>query len=119
MTDVAGQDIKQQYDDGIRAVQGVLFSLDSTPDQLKVADKALTSLTALLLEQTLKSIEGRTALLKGLILNLNQVIASIRVTPPLLALAQRLTGIVGKSTTLLTNINKDFLGRGESTTPSG
>ena len=116
MTDVAGQDIKKQYDDGIRAVQGVLFSLDSTPGQQKVADQALTSLTALLLEQTLKSIEGRTALLNGLILNLNHVIASIQVTPPLLALAQRLTGIVGKSTTLLTNVKKDF--GGGSTTPS-
>jgi hypothetical protein len=109
MPDSSGQEIKEQYDAGIRGVQGVLFSLDSTPDQQKVAEQTLKDLTTLLLDHTIKDIEGRTALLKGLIAKLNQVIASIQTTPPLQALAQRLTGVVGKSTTLLTNVKTDFL----------
>jgi len=119
MANGSGQDIKEQYDAGIKGVQGILFSLDSTPDQQKLAEQTLKNLTTLLLDQTIKTIEGRTALLKGLIDNLNQVIASIRVTPPLLALAQRLTGIVNKSTTLLQNVKTDFLAKPGSTTPSG
>ena len=119
MANGSGQDIKDQYDEGIKSVQGVLFSLDSTPEQQKLAEQTLKNLTSLLLDQTIKTIEGRTALLKGLIDNLNRVIVGIQVTPPLLALAQRLTGIVNKSTTLLQNVRTDFLSKPGSSAPSG
>ena len=119
MANDTGQDIKEQYDEGIKGVQGILFSLESTPDQQKLAEQTLKNLTTLLLQQTIATIEGRTTLLKGLIDNLNRVIAAIQVTPPLLALAQRLTGIVDKSTTLLQNVKQDFLAKPGSTASSG
>jgi hypothetical protein len=90
-------------------VQGVLFTIGSTEAQRKVARQTLKDMTTLLLAHTIQNIEGRTALLAGLILELNQVIASIQVTPPLQDLAKRLTGIVTKSTKLLAEHKKGLL----------
>lgn len=109
MANDPGQDVKQQYDDGIEAVQNVLFNIDATPAQRKLAKQTLKDMTTLLLAHTIKTIEGRTALLAGLIVELNQVIASVQTTPPLKALVDRLTGIVGKSTKLLTEAKKGLL----------
>ena len=67
MADDAGPEIKAQYDAGIQAVQSVLFNTESTEEQRKVAQQTLKDLTTLLLGQTIQSIEGRTALLSGLI----------------------------------------------------
>lgn len=117
MADDSGQQIKAQYDAGIEGVQDVLFNVDSTAPQRKVAKQTLRDMTTLLLAHTIQTVEGRTALLAGLIVELTQVIASIQTTPPLLALAKRLTGIVGKSTTLLTEHKKGLLK--PPTTPSG
>jgi len=119
MSDSSGQEAENQYDAGIKEVKNILFSLDATPDEKDAARRALDKLTALRLRVVIGRIEDRTKLLAGLIENLNRVIDSVQVTSPLKAVADRLTGIVGRSTTLLTSINTDFLGKGESTTPSG
>ena len=110
MPDNTAQQIKAQYDAGIEGVQSVLFSIDSTPQQRKVAKQSLRDLTTLLLAHTIQSIEGRTALLAGLIVELNQVIASIQTKPRLLNFANRLTGIVSRSTTLLAEHKKKLIG---------
>lgn len=117
MADNVGQQIKEQYDAGISGVQDVLFNIDSTAQQRKVAKQTLRDMTTLLLAHTIQTVEGRTALLAGLIVELNQVIASVQTTPPLLNLAKRLTGIVGKSTNLLTEHKKALLK--PPATPSG
>jgi hypothetical protein len=118
MSDSSGQDTQDQYDDGIAEVRKILASLDASEDEKDAAETALHNLTVAHERVILTRIEGRTKLLGALIQNLQQVIDSVQVESPVKKIADRLTGIVGKSTTLLTNINKDFLGKGGSTTPS-
>lgn len=93
------QDVKQIYDEGILEVQKILGSLDSTPEDREIAKESLSNLTALLLAQTIKTIEGRTALLKGLISELNQVIENIAEESPI---SNQLDGI----NTIITNATK-------------
>ena len=117
MSDSSQQEVERQYDEGMKEVNNVLFNLRATPDEKDAAKKALDKLTLLRAKLVLKRIEDRTKLLGALIQNLQEVIDSVQVQSPVKQIADRLTGIVGKSTTLLTNIRKDF-GGGGSTTPS-
>ncbi|MGF1611126.1 MAG: hypothetical protein ACFCUQ_17110 [Kiloniellales bacterium] len=96
-----GKAIKQLYDESIEEVQRVLFSLDATDAERKVARQSLRKLTALLLAQTIKTVEGRTALLNGLIDELGKVIEKIKVKPPLQNVLDRLNGAVAKAKKLL------------------
>ncbi|HYH41656.1 MAG TPA: hypothetical protein VD867_06710 [Burkholderiales bacterium] len=74
--------IKKLYDEGMREVFRVVGSFESTPEQLTIANQTAVDLTSMLVKHTLETIDGRTALLAGLIVELNQVIAAVETTPP-------------------------------------
>ncbi len=95
--------IKQVYDEGMAEVFKVVGSLDATPEQRAVAQQTARDLSSMLVAHTLQSIEGRTALLSGLIVELNQVIDSIQTKPPY---ADAMTGFTG----ILTKAKKLFDG---------
>ena len=101
--------VKAVYDEGMAEVMKIVGSIKSTPAQKKVALQTSKDLTAMLLAHTLGSIEGRTALLSGLIVELNQVTDSIKVKPPY---AGALTGfgkIIGKASKLFDSEKKNLL----------
>ena len=100
--------VKAVYDDGMAEVMKVVGSIKSTPTQKKVALQTSKDLTAMLLGHTLASIEGRNALLSGLIVELNQMTDSIKVKPPYAAALTNFGKIIGKATTLF-NMEKNRL----------
>lgn len=98
--------IKRLYDEGMREVFKVVGSFDSTPEQLAVADQTAEDLTTMLVKHTLASIDGRTALLAGLIVELNQVINAIETKPPYLGALEAFTGIAGRAEALFVKQNE-------------
>jgi len=101
--------VKQLYDDGMAEVFMIVGSLDSTAAQRKVAKQSAKDLTAMLAAHTLQTIEGRTALLAGLIVELNQVIEAVQTKPPYLEVVTNLTGIIGKAQKLFTEEKKSLV----------
>jgi hypothetical protein len=102
--------VKAIYDEGMAEVMKIVGSIRSTPAQKKVALETSKDLTTMLLAHTVASIEGRTALLTGLIVELTQVTESIKVKPPY---AGALTGfgkIIGKASKLFDSEKKKLLG---------
>jgi hypothetical protein len=100
--------IKDAYDKGMFEVQKILFSVTSTAAQRKVAKKSLSDLTAMLLAHTLATVEGRTALLAGLICELNEVIAKVTTRPPASTTLTDLTGILAKAQALFESEKADL-----------
>lgn len=88
------QAIKAAYDSGMAEVFKIVGSLDATLEQRATARQTARDLSSMLVAHTLQTIEGRTALLAGLIVELSEVIASIEATPPY-------TGAVDNFTSLL------------------
>jgi hypothetical protein len=89
--------IKQLYDDGMKEVFKIVGSFDSTPEQLDAANDTAEALSAMLVKHTLATIDGRTALLAGLIVKLNLVIDAIETEPPYLDAVKGFTTIVGNA----------------------
>ena len=92
----------------MREVQKTLFSIKSTPTQRKVAKKSLSDLTAMLLAHTLATVEGRTALLAGLIVELNEVIAKVTTKPPSSTTMTGLAGALTKAQKLFESEKSDL-----------
>ena len=101
--------VKAVYDEGMAEVMKVVGSIKATPAQKKVALQTSKDLTAMLLAHTLASIEARTALLSGLIVELNQVTDSIKVKPPYAGALTSFGKIIGKATTLFNTEKKKLL----------
>ena len=108
MTDTR-KSIKELYDEGMAEVFRVVGSLDATASQRKAARQTARDLSALLVAHTLQSIEGRTALLSGLIVELNQVIDSVKTRPPYEDSIEKLTGIVTKAGKLYADVKKELV----------
>jgi hypothetical protein len=107
----ATADVKKLYDSGIEQVQAVLFNLDATPDLVATAKTTLKDLTTLMLAHTLSTVEGRTALLTGLIVELRGVVDAIATKPKFAQVMTDLKGVVDKATAAL-RTNKDLLAGG-------
>jgi hypothetical protein len=99
-TNPAG-DIKTLYDDSIRETHRIIGSAKSTDEQADAALDSFRHLTSLLLEQTLNTVAGRTALLAGLITELNKVTSAVEVNPPYLDAAKSFTTLTTRATALL------------------
>jgi len=91
------QAIKDLYDEGMAEVFRVVGSLDATKKQRQVAKQTAKDLSTMLVVHTLSTIEGRTALLSGLIVELNQVIESIQTKPPYADALASFTAILTKA----------------------
>lgn len=89
--------IKESYDDGIAEVFRIVGSLDATPTQRKLAKQTAKDLSSMLVAHTLQTIEGRTALLAGLIVELNQVIDAIQLKPPYEDAIKNFTSLLTKA----------------------
>ena len=98
--------IKQLYDEGMKEVFRVVGSFDSSPEQLKVANQTAEDLTAMLVKHTLATIDGRTALLAGLIVELNQVLDAVETKPPYAEALHNFTTIMTKAQSLFTEEKK-------------
>ena len=103
------QAIKDVYDAGIAEVFKVVGSLDATPAQRKVAKQTAKDLSSMLVTHTLQTIEGRTALLAGLIVELNQVIQAVEPSPPYQNAVEGFSKILTKAQSLFTQEKKDMI----------
>jgi len=101
--------VKEVYDEGILEIQKIFGSIKSTRKQRDVARQTLKDLTAMLLAHTIKKVEDRTALLSGLIVELNQVIESVKVKPPYTCAVDGLTKIADKALRLLSQEKKNLI----------
>jgi hypothetical protein len=101
--------IKELYDEGMAEVFRIVGSLDATAAQRKAAKQTARDLSSLLAAHTLQSIEGRTALLSGLIVELNQIITSVQAKPPYEDTVTRLTGIVTRAGKLYADVKKELV----------
>ena len=97
---VETQSIKQLYDDGMAEVFRIVGSLNATKAQRKEAKKTAEDLSLMLVTHTLQTIEGRTALLASLIVELNQVVASVETKPPYEDVLKNVTTILAKAQAL-------------------
>jgi hypothetical protein len=101
--------VKDVYDDGMAEVMKVVGSIKSTPAQKKVAKQTSKDLTSMLLAHTLAEIKGRTALLSGLIVELNQVTDAIKAKPPYAGALKSFGTIITKATNLFDAEKKKLL----------
>jgi hypothetical protein len=101
--------IKELYDEGMAEVFKIVGSLDATPAQRRSAKQTAKDLSSMLVSQTLQSIEGRTALLSSLIVELNGVIDSIQTTPRLKRVFDSLTAVVTKAEKLFNAEKKQLV----------
>ncbi len=101
--------IKRIYDDGMAEVFKIVTALKSTPAQVRTAKRTAKDLSGMLLAHTLKTIEGRTAVLSGLIVELNQVIDSVRTKSPYAGAFAKLTGVVTRAQTLFKEEKKELI----------
>jgi hypothetical protein len=108
MSDIR-KSIKQIYDEGMAEVYKVVGSLTATPDQRETAKQTAADLSSMLIAHTLDSISGRTALLSGLIVELNQMIDSVKVHPPYLDAVTNFTSILAKAATLFQDEKKNLV----------
>jgi hypothetical protein len=88
------QAIKAAYDSGLAEVFMIVGSLDATRKQRATARQTARDLSSMLVAHTLQTIEGRTALLAGLIVELHQVIESIEASPPLKESVDNVTALL-------------------------
>ncbi len=93
--------IKQVYDEGMAEVFKIIGSFEATREQRETAKQTAKDLSSALIAHTLDSINGRTALLSGLIVELNQVIDTVQTKPPY-------DGALVNLTTVLTKAKKLF-----------
>jgi len=108
MADVK-KSIKQIYDEGMAEVYKIVGSLSSTPEQRQAATQTAEDLSSMLVAHTLDTITGRTALLSGLIVELNQVIGSVNINPPYLDAVNNLTNIIAKAGVLFAAEKKNLV----------
>jgi len=108
-TNKAAKPIKQLYDEGMAEVFRIVGSLDATTAQVRTAKQTAEDLSSMLVAHTLDSIAGRTALLSGLIVELNQVIASVQAKPPHTDTVAKLTGILDKATKMFDTVKKNLV----------
>jgi hypothetical protein len=88
------QAIKATYDSGMAEVFRIVGSLDATLEQRVAARQTARDLSSMLVAHTLQTIEGRTALLAALIVELNDVIASVETSPPFAGSVDSLTALL-------------------------
>lgn len=93
--------IKVTCETGMAEVFKVVGSLDATLEQRTAARQAARQLSAMLTAHTLQTIESRTALLEGLIGELNQVLTSIDASPPFAGTVDSLTTLLGQARLLI------------------
>lgn len=99
--------IPDLYSEGMREVNRIIAQGDA--DQRKVALQTLDDLTAMMLAHTLETVQGRTALLTGLIAELTQVIDSVKVKPPYADAINGLTSVLDGARKRLTQEKKTLL----------
>lgn len=95
------QDIIRTYLQGIAAVQAVLSDPAATRAQKNTARQSLDDLTIMLGRFSTANIEGRSALLLGLIHELREVTDRIEPESPIAGVLDRLTEIAGTAGQLL------------------
>jgi hypothetical protein len=103
------QGIRDTYSAGLQQVGAVLGSIKATRADREAAQQTLDDLTAMMLAHTIETVQGRTALLTGLIVELTAVIARIEERPPFLSIANNLTQIVSQASALLELEKKDLV----------
>lgn len=103
------QSIKETYDTGMAEVFKIVGSLDATPAQRKLAKQTAKDLSSMLVTHTLQTIEGRTALLASLIVELNQVIEAVETSPPYKNAVENFTDILTKAQSLFTQEKKGMI----------
>lgn len=86
--------IRDLYNEGIMEVTKIVQQGDEA--QQEVALKTLDDLTAMMLAHTIETVQGRTALLTGLISELTQITDSIKVNPPYAEALDSVTAIIDK-----------------------
>ena len=75
------EDANSLYLSAVAELQRILESIHATSEQKNVAEKALQDLTVLHGAYPIGRIEGRTAVLSGLIIELTAVMEAIQVNP--------------------------------------
>ena len=100
--------VKKLYDEGMAEVYRVILDLNSTRTQVRIAKKTAKDLSSMLVSHTLESIEGRTALLAGLIVELNEVTNSVRTNPPYADALTKFTSVLNRAKTLFGEEKKNL-----------
>ncbi len=100
-SEAAGQDIVNQYLEGIAAVKAVLSNPEASKDEKKAARQSLNDLTIMLGRFHTGNVEGRSALLLGLIHELREVTDRIQPNSPIAGVLDKITKVAGTATELL------------------
>ncbi len=103
------KDIKKIYDEGMAEVYKIVGSLDATDEQVEIAEQTAEDLSSMLIAHTLETINGRTALLSGLIVELNQVINAVETKPPYGEAMSNLTNVLTKATKLFSEEKENLI----------
>jgi len=99
--------IQQLYTEGMQEVSKIISH--GSAAQREVALQTLDDLTAMMLAHTIETVQGRTALLTGLIAELTQVIEAVNVQPPYMGAVKAVTKIVDSARSRLAAEKKKLL----------
>jgi len=102
-------EIRDTYTAGIRAVTKVLGSTSATSADKDQAEETLTDLTTSMLAHEIETVQGRTALLTALIVELTAVVDRIETRTQLAPIVAELQGIVDTAKALLTEEKKGLI----------
>ncbi len=103
------QGIRDTYSAGLQQVGAVLGSIKATRADREAAQQTLDDLTAMMLAHTIETVQGRTALLTGLIVELTAVIARIEEKPQFASVVSNLAAIVEQANALLAVEKQDLV----------
>ncbi len=99
--------IRDIYNQGIQEVTKIIQQGDE--QQQEAALQTLDDLTAMMLAHEIGTVQGRTALLTGLITELTQITESIEDHPPYQNALESVTAIVDQARATLSIEKKDLL----------
>lgn len=89
--------IQKTYKASCKNIQKILFSQVASKKEKKLAVRALNDLTTARIAHNIKTIEGRTALLSSLIVELQETIDAIHTKSQVANVAKKLTQVVNQA----------------------
>lgn len=99
--------IPEIYSAGMAEVNRIVA--EGNAEQREIALKTLDDLTSMMLAYTLETVQGRTALLTGLIAELGEVIDAVKTDPPYANALKNMTKVVDAARTRLEKEKKNLL----------
>lgn len=101
-------DVEKVFQDAVEKLQELANLNSATPEQRQASRDALNDLLLLHGTHVIQEIEGRTAMLTGLIAELENVVGVLQGTPSVAQMMDQVNGIIGRARTVYEDAKDDL-----------